>query len=293
MQRWGVILLTVGLLIGCSPKDETPVSILSPKGAPSLALLETYASGTVEYKTVDGTDVISAELAKPEASYDMIVAPVNLGTKLIQNGSSYVLDSIVTWGNLYLIGTEDYASEPVFAAFGEAAVPQKILDFYLAQHRELSPTYFNSGSDVQAQLLTGKANLSLLAEPLASATIAKAKENGLNLRVVADLQASYGNGEGYPQAAIFVKEGSEARVSDVLKSMETFLNTTMQQTTEQALDLIEQVGVETLGVPSAQLALATWQRQNIRFVKANTVVEELTSFLSLFNIEFDSNITTK
>ena len=45
----------------------------------------------------------------------------------------------------------------------------------------------------------------MLAEPLASATIAKAKQSGMNLSVLVDLQKEYGT-QGYPQAAMFVKE---------------------------------------------------------------------------------------
>ena len=51
-------------------------------------------------------------------------------------------------------------------------------------------TYFASVNEVQQQLLSKKANVGLMAEPAATATIAKAKEKGITLKVLKDLQKS-------------------------------------------------------------------------------------------------------
>ena len=48
-----------------------------------------------------------------------------------------------------------------------------------------------SAQDVQAALLSNKANCGLLAEPAVTATIAKAKEAGIELKVIKDLQVAY------------------------------------------------------------------------------------------------------
>lgn len=50
-------------------------------------------------------------------------------TLIEKEKTDYVLDSVVTWGNLYIVGTDESAlsEEGMFAAFGEAAVPQKVL----------------------------------------------------------------------------------------------------------------------------------------------------------------------
>ena len=83
------LLLTLLLLAGCAnrgsnetvQKDQEPLMILAPSGAPALALLPLY--GNYDIETVQGSDVITAELARTDSMYDVIVAPINTGTKLL------------------------------------------------------------------------------------------------------------------------------------------------------------------------------------------------------------------
>ena len=173
-------------------KKEEPIKILAPMGAPSLSMLGLYGKEDVTIDTVDGTDVLRAQLAKKDGEYDAIIAPINLGAALLsKDKSEYLLDSVVTWGNLYIIGSDEAAlqKEGMFAAFGEQAVPQKVLESSI-ELSTLTPEirYFNSANEVQAQLLSKKAAVGLLAEPAATATIAKAKEKGIELKVLKDLQ---------------------------------------------------------------------------------------------------------
>ncbi|MEG0469387.1 hypothetical protein ACWG0P_10305 [Amedibacillus sp. YH-ame6] len=285
-------------MVACSTtetKKEEPIKAIVPMGATSLSLLGLYEDKNVTIDTVDGSDTLSAEFNKKDG-YDIIIAPINLGSKLISTGKSeYVLDSVVTWGNLYVIGTDESAltTEGVFAAFGEAAVPQKVLMNSL-DLTTITPsiTYFNSVNDVQAQLLSGKANVGLLAEPAATATIAKAKEKGMELKVLKDLQKEYKaknntTKEGYPQAALFVKKGSEEKVATYLETAKKFANETAIGDDTSVTKAVEKATVEKLGVPSAQIAQKTWARQNIKFVKANTVKEDITAFLAQFKITLD------
>ena len=130
----GVMALS---LSACASNDDTkkeeaktePIKVLAPLGATSLSLLGLYGDKNVSVDTVDGTSVISAEIAKEDGEYDAIIAPINLGAALLSKGKSqYRLDSVVTWGNLYVVGTDEKAltETGMFAAFGEKAVPQKV-----------------------------------------------------------------------------------------------------------------------------------------------------------------------
>lgn len=286
-----IILIGVLILSGCqNTQDQAPVNVLVPQGATAMALLPLYGTQTT-VETVAGTDLISAELVKADSKYDIIVAPVNLGAKLLEKGNTdYYIDSILTWGNLYTVGNE---AGGTFAAFGEEAVPGKILSITMPGTEAV---FYNSAQDVQAQLLSGKAAGGMLAEPAATATIAKAKEQGIELKVIDDLQEIYkqtypSEHNGYPQAAIFVKKGSEDKVKDVLSSIETFDNETAIQTPDEITSIIDgQNLVETIGVPSSAIAQKTWTRQNIKFVKASEVQQELANFLKLFNITFDESM---
>lgn len=269
-----------------SDSKNEPISILAPQGAPALATLPFADQEMVSVDYVSGSDPLSAELIKNDSAYDVIIAPINLGTKLIEKDNTpYRLAAVITWGNLYIVGEADYQNGDAFAAFGEAAVPGKILTHY-ADIKEV--TYFNSVQDVQTQLLSGKAKAGLLAEPAATATIAKAKEKGKTLTVLQDLQEkeTVDGQKGYPQAAVFVKDREKSEA--VLKHIEQFLNEAADE--EQISAWIEQLGVEQLGIPNAKIALSTWERQNLKYADANTVKNDIAEFLKLFQIVFHDNM---
>ena len=147
----GLCCLMMGLLMGCQ-KEET-VRILCPTGAPALALVGEYdnISKNGEIQFVDGTDQLIAQLSKADSEYDIIIAPINIGAQLIaKNQTSYRLKSILTWGNLYLVGTSQDALNETgeLALFGEGAVPQKIIETVDLSIR-LEPHYYSSATLVQ------------------------------------------------------------------------------------------------------------------------------------------------
>lgn len=302
------LLLTLLLLAGCAnrgsnetvQKDQEPLMILAPSGAPALALLPLY--GNYDIETVQGSDVITAELARTDSMYDVIVAPINTGTKLLaEEKSSYALNAVLTWGNLYLVGTSPDALQEsgVLAAFGEAAVPGMILKNTIDPDTlPLQVTYYNAVNEVQAALLAQKANVGLMAEPAASATIAKGKENGIDLQIIADLQTMYlethemTNSYGYPQAALFIKEGREEACKELIEQLDTFSNQSAKD--RQTLKkMLEEADMEMIGMPNASIALATWERQNIHYVPAKDLKEDLSSFLALFQITYSEDMLSR
>lgn len=277
-------------LVGCSntTKDTSNTAkILSPTGAPSLAFVSEYENISKEGKIdlVDGSDQLVAELSKKDSEYDIIVAPINLGAKLIADKQTeYRMASVITWGNLYYVGTNEEALQQTgeLALFGQGTVPQKIVDNANIK-TSLIPTYYNSATLVQQQLLAGNAKIGLLAEPLASATIAKASQNGITLKIVKDLQKEYGE-NGYPQAAIFVKEGKNYQ--ELFDKIDSFTNNNYPDLQKH----IEAIGIETLKLPSVEITVKSIERQNVHFKKASDAKEEIKAFLQLFNITFSDDM---
>lgn len=307
-----LILLSVMLLTaGCATKapgpeatpevtpDTISLSILGPTGAPALALISAMKDGQ-DVTLVDGTDVIQAAFVNPNPEYDVIVAPSNLGAKLAAAGkTSYRMQSVVTWGNLYLVAaSESVLDEPgTFAAFGEGAVPGKILETVL-QDRPVTPeiAWYSSVGEVQGAVLAGKAELALMAEPAATAAIAKAKENGNELKIVMDLQQQWQQAtqtDGYPQAALFVRQGldeaHQAAVTQLLEAMDSYLQAAQADPTAVEAD-IETLGAQTLGVPGGAVIAEAWPRMNLKRVEAKSVKAELEAFLKLFEITDIDNI---
>lgn len=299
----GIVAAAMALtLVACTTKVEEPIKVLAPLGAPSISLLGLVENENVTIDTVDGPSVLSAELTKEDSEYDLIIAPINLGAGMIEKGKSqYILDSVVTWGNLYIVGTDDTAlnTDGTFAAFGEKSVPQKILMSSM-DIKSLKPeiTYFTSANEVQQQLISKKANVGLLAEPAVTATIGKAKEKGLELKILKDLQKEYqlkNNTEsiGYPQAALFVKKGCEDKVEPYIEEASKFVNETVTKDETAIEKAIEKITPEKLGVPNSKIVKKTWKRQNIKYVKANEVKDEISLFLKQFKLTLNDDAYSK
>ena len=307
MKKIGMLLLAALLVAGCSTAspaaDPTPSSqpssepvtlkILGPTGAPALSLIGAMQQGQ-DVTLVDGTDVLQAAFVNPTPEYDVIVAPSNLGAKLAEAGNStYKMKAVVTWGNLYLVAASEQAlqQEGIFAAFGENAVPGKVLSTVMdipALNQEL--VWYNSVAEVQAAMLAGQAQVALMAEPAATATISKAAENGVQLQIVMDLQQQWQQvtqTEGYPQAALFVRgdldDAKAAAVDTLLDQMRDYLAQAASDGEKIQQD-VEAIGAQTLGVPSGAIIARTWPRMNLNIVSASEVRPELEAFLNLFGV---------
>lgn len=316
MKKFLCVLLVAFMLCGCSSKkseesvssenDRTDnseelseLSILCPTGAPSFAFAgEILNHDQIEF--VDGTDLLQAAFVNKE--YDVIVAPSNLGAALAAKGASeYKMAAVLTWGNLYLIGTKEASlKEGKLAAFGEAAVPGKVWDTVKASMDiEFVEEYYNSASEVQTALISGNYQVGLIAEPAATATIAKAQQSGLELVFLADLQELWkettGFEGGYPQAAIFVLEESYQADQKSYDALFERISSYCEETSasadkEQLIDDIDQSGAETFGIASSAVVAKTWDKMNIRFSPAKGNEKNLEAFLKLFGIENIENL---
>lgn len=287
------LLLTL-LITGCSVKEETKLSILVPMGAPSIAVIPILKDDVHSINLVSGTDPLQAALISPNPQYDIIIAPVNLGATLIsKNSSQYRLWGVVTWGNLYIVGENESVlkEEGILALFGENAVPQKIFDSVKSKiELTLTPAYFPSVNDAQAQLLTQKVRAAMLAQPLAAATIAKAKESGKDLKIIANLQDLWKESTGtenYPQAAIFVLESSyksdKIAIENTIELMKSYVDTSWTQSSTLEADIVE-LTAEKLGLPSAKLVAGVFKGMNVKIQPALEVESELIEFLKLFGL---------
>ena len=317
MKKLTILVLSLLLLVGCSTKktEESTTAtsspettektsytykVLSPKGAPTLSIIPFLQNDQNTVETVDGSDVIQAALLNPNSDYDVIIAPSNLGAKLAStNKTTYKMFSIVTWGNLYVVGkTEDSLVNGKVALFGEGAVPGLVYET-VVKDASKDITYYNSVTEAQAALLSGKADAALLAEPAATATIAKAKENGLELTIIKDLQELWKTeftNEGYPQAAVFIKQEDydkdPAKFEQLFEDMTSYV-ALINENKDQLTTDVDAIGVDVLGIPNGKIAAATLARMNVKIVKAKESEKELLDFLKLFKIEDLTNTIIK
>ena len=301
MKKILLMLMMVGVILtGCSTsKSADEMKILTPNGAPALSLVGVYEDVTKNGKIniVEGSDLVSSELMKADSEYDAIVAPINLGCQLLAKGKTdYKLAGVLTWGNLYLIENEGVQNNEL-AAFGEQAVPGMIFKLVKDSNdvmKNAKVTYYNAVSDVQAQVLAGKVQYALMAEPAATATIAKAKQNGKTIKNIASLQELYqkqtnSKQAGYPQAAIFVKNKED--VKELLVKLDEFTNKDAVKEDNNIEELVNKIGAETFGVPNA--AAKTWKNQNIHYQEATAVKDDIQSILKTFHIEYSDDMLVK
>ena len=269
------------------------IKILSPNGAPALAVLPAAVGGKVDF--VDGADALQAAFVNPDGDYDLIVAPSNLGLKLASAGkTAYKMLGVVTWGNLYIVAKAGTDKDPStwenVAAFGEQSVTGIVFNTVYGDKIDSSKiTWYNSTAEASAALIEGKADVAMLAEPNATATIAKAKENGLELEIIDDVQSAYGEG-GFPQAALFVKEDSYANKKETIDAVFTMMNAFSSLETPLTADQLQGMidaagGAEAMGVPAAQMIEKVWPRLNINVVKASEHKADLEKLAGLFGIE--------
>lgn len=321
MKKLLTILVSVLLMTGCSsvPSSNTPtdsdsntqafttdLKILSPSGAPALALLNLFEDNSDQITVVEGADVLQASFVSPEHEYDVIIAPTNLGVKLALSGKTdYRLAAVVTWGNLYVLAEneESLKNDAVrFAAFGEQAVPGLVFESVKDQLHLDDVTYYSAVTEAQAALLSKNADAALIAEPAATATIAKAKEKEMSLQVVADIQSlweSKTGSKGYPQASIFVLDTDEntQKINDLLTEIEASMNKFHSEvsngSTDHLIASIDVAGAETLGVPNAQIVAKSYLKMGLGYRAASSCEQELSDFLSLFGISYDSKIAVR
>ncbi len=284
------IIVCLLLLSGCaqsSPNDKQ-LSILSPFGAPSIALMEIMIQQEHNVNLVNGTDLLVSSLVKEQVEYDIIIAPINVGLSLINNNQSdYRCLAVVTWGNLYIVSDDkdfDALSDP-FVAFGKGAIPEKIINHVF--NDSIVVEYFPSVLDAQAQLLQSKTNAAMLAEPIVSATLLQNEK----YHVVADLQEFYQEKTGYhnyPQAGLFVHKDSYEKKYELINQVINDINDYVVSISNQQdilINDINQLDHQQLGLPKAEVVAKALKTMNIDVQYANEAIDEITAFMGLLDIQ--------
>ncbi len=294
-----LILAALLALSACTPKPqpEVKLSVMAPKGAPAVTLIPLLNDTEDRITLVDGTELLTAELIKGEM--DLIIAPINLGVKLIEEGNAnYELAAVLTWGNLYIVDARPAVSaifdpEPL-AMFGVGSVPEMILNTVnekLPFRFERGP--FASVADVRGQLLADAYRFGLLAEPVASATIAASTAAGKPFIVITDLQELWKEVTGfdnYPQAALFVRKDldKDATVSDRITLMADYVTSIDANPSLITADITTWTPA-ALGLPAAAVVISAWDKLNVEVRHASEVKAEIEAFLTRFNLSISDS----
>ena len=169
--------------------------------------------------------------------------------------------------------------------FGEGTVPGLV---YTSLYPEttMNATWYPSVSEAQAALLSGNADAALLADPAATAAIAKGSESGLSLKKVADLQSEWGE-NGYPQAGLFVEENTLEENKEMYKSLMEEIIAYADGVKDGANDIakdLEEVGSEQFGATPAAMVAKAYSGMGINPYYAQEDTDNLSQFLNLFGV---------
>ena len=295
MKKLLSVVLILLMVVGCAQKkvEVVPLTVLAPKGAPAVGLLGYIKDNADQVTTVDGTDALTAAFTEKESEYDVIIAPVNLGSALInKDATDYRLVGILTWGNLYLISNTEteFKDGMTLASFGQNAVPEKVLKV-ITDDKKYTENYvwFNSVADVASALLSGKYSSGLVAEPVLSTIMKKDS----SFKIIANVQEEYGSVTGqsdYPQAAIFIKEETytsrKADYESFFKAIESYDGSDL---TALQADM-DTATKEVLGLASSSMNEDTYSRMNVKISNASDNKDAIGAFLKLFGITSTDNI---
>lgn len=230
-----MLMLVAFVCVGCSQKkDDYKLSIVAPGGAPGIALADMVKNNSNEYyfEINKTADVLKTSFAAKEA--DVIVAPVNLGAVQYKANSTYVLASVLTWGNLYFASQKENFSindlnNNDVLLFGSGTINHVIVEYVLKEKgititNETAP--LPSTKETTAQLISNPNAICLVAEP--SLSTAKSKKANITSISVQNLYKEVSGSNSYPQAGCFININTisehKSVVDDFLKKLEQSCN---------------------------------------------------------------------
>lgn len=265
------LIAALPFVCGAEAPLSRPVTVVSPNGAPGLALATLAVENPDQY-TYIAAETISAEFAKAEA--DFIIAPINAGAKLFKAGkSAYQLAAVVTWGNLYFASQKEGfsladMSDATVTLFGENTVNSSVALYALTANGITPGTveYLAGAANTQALLLSDPDAIVLTAEPALSA--ARLKSDKITAFAVNDLLENATGSAGYTQAGLFVNGSLAANEPELV---DAFLSQA-QQAVDQcvngvaavaeaavALEILPNVKVAQSAIPNCAIRyLAAW-----------------------------------
>lgn len=207
----------VGLPACAADENSTAINVYAPDGAPALALAELMYKNEdfdegVSYHIVANTTLSSRVTAEDESkNADIIIMPINMASKLLNDGSRYKMLGSVTHGNLYILANKN-TPELTSGNFAQniegktigvvnanefpGVMFKTLLSEYTVQNAQVMQVNVPQivGTDTTYDYFVA-------AEPGVS-KIVGTPEN--EIKIVGDIQELYGEG-GYPQAVVMAK----------------------------------------------------------------------------------------
>ena len=275
----GAFILLV-ILAGCNRSQEiTQVHVVAPSGSASYALtwMMAYGDANIVPEIVPNGEALSARVLE---GVDVAVVPVNLAAALYNRGAGYVVAGVATWGNLFVLSTDEGISDwdsladaQVFS-FGRGLVPDATLLYLLARHGvDVDIEYLSSPQEVAQVLIGGLGSVGLLAEPAVTQVL-----NNSDARIILDVQEEWGG--GYPQAVVIISEELANRDPLLVEQLLEEMAFSMEWANNYPKEL--GIAAEALDeMANGGLIYQSIQGLNIRFMDATGAKQEILDYLEI------------
>ena len=241
-----ISLLALTSLAGCSGDesyqnhsgvDYSDLKIVTPSGAPALAVYDMYKNDNIE---INGDPSAVLGYLSETSDKDIVIAPTNaLVGEGIKGGAPYKIGGVITFGNFYLVATGNDDNDTIdttdyIVLFQKPGLPGKLFNYCYGTNyntknvagASLAATCLETG--VNAGDNNNAVDYVLVAEPGISTSIARAKEARPSvadrIRVVKNLQQDYATKSGntpITQASIFIRNTTD---EDKLTKINAFLS---------------------------------------------------------------------
>lgn len=292
-----VLIWSFGL--GCHKTEEQAVAkepkiinFYYPDGLPALTVAKLAKENpnmgeniTVNYEMQETPDLLASKIIKGEA--DIAIVPSNLAVQAFNKDIPYRLVGTSTWGSLYLISTEDIETledlkgKEIYS-FAKGLTPDIVLRYVFSESgidpdKDLEINYLNSAAEVAPAFLSGKTNLALVSEPLATNIMMKKEET----KTIIGLNEQWSNimesKNGYPQSSLIIKSDL---IVDEKEFVEKFLQA-YEVSSIWAAEYPDELGdyAQDLGIGVKKEAIIKGQdRMNIKFVGIKDCREEYETY---------------
>lgn len=277
------------------PKEERKLSVISPAGAPAVAMSYLLNSDKASFETTSNPSLLKGYFAAK--TYDVIVAPTDVGIKAIQEGCDYKLAATVTNGNFYLAATGEDDNGTLDAGdsivlFQKDGLPDKIFHYVYGTEFDANITYVNNvalastafeNKEVSnAEGTKVKVDYVLLSEP---------KVTALNLNEgITDLSAAFeakSQTSKIFQASMFVIDNKEPEVGNFLKSAKENIEGMLADTTKMTANMAKVEDPQTFfGIPP-QMAKKITDKNNglaITYMPAKDNKEAIKEYMNILGV---------
>ncbi|MEF3693566.1 MAG: hypothetical protein V3569_05275 [Acholeplasmataceae bacterium] len=270
-------IFIIMFLFGC--QEESLITVMIPQGSPELASIYVKNDASYQVDVILGVDPLIAAFSSQ--SHDVIIAPTNLGAKLYQNESSYIMLATIVDGNYFLASQHHVLTSlndlegKELIVFAKNQTPDIMIQHLLTSYDiTCQMTYVDNIASANAMLILDPNLIIMTAEP----SLSLLHQTYPNLHVL-DLMPFYEYIEGttYPQASIFVNTKLNSKTLRKIESDFKYSTNRVNEMIDEAAEVAVSNGI----IMDTELIKQSIPRTHIIYRNAWENKQMIEKFLSL------------